>query len=82
MFKKIHDIYALRVALLEIGLWYPAVKVTLGGADQTCPKAAVVNVLEPRKYKEVVFKCLSGNFGVGNYKGRLETTAGFPTPDR
>jgi hypothetical protein len=27
MFKKIHDIYALGVVLLEIGLWYPAVKV-------------------------------------------------------
>ncbi|KAK4222139.1 hypothetical protein QBC38DRAFT_460730 [Podospora fimiseda] len=49
-FSKIHDIYALGVVLLEIGLWQPVLAMEKVG----------------EKHKDVVLKCLQGNFGVTN----------------
>jgi hypothetical protein len=76
-FKKIHDIYALGVVLLEIGLWEPAVKLEKDMfAHARNPRAVQAQLvkhaqrrLEPRvgrKYKEVVLKCLRGDFGIQN----------------
>jgi hypothetical protein len=74
MFKKIHDIYALGVVLLEIGLWEPAVKLEKNMFSMANNPHAVraqlikhaQRTLESRvgrKYKEVVLKCLTGDFG-------------------
>ncbi|KAK2763148.1 hypothetical protein FQN54_009784 [Arachnomyces sp. PD_36] len=75
MFKKVHDIYALGVVLLEIGLWEPAIKLEKGLFSHVSDPRAVQAQLTKhaqkrlqarvgRKYKEVVLKCLSGDFGV------------------
>lgn len=74
MFSKIHDIYALGVVLLEIGLWQPALTLDKTGFARANPesiKSHLIKHTEKRleskmgtKYKEVVVKCLSGNFGV------------------
>ncbi|KAJ0414706.1 hypothetical protein BJY00DRAFT_305397 [Aspergillus carlsbadensis] len=74
-FKKIHDIYSLGVVLLEIGLWEPAIKLEKNLFAHATNSAAVraqllkhaQRRLESRvgkRYKEVVLKCLSGDFGV------------------
>jgi hypothetical protein len=75
IFTTIHDIYALRVLLLEIGLWEPAInlkKVIVAGASNAYEVQSLLikhaqKHLEHRvgrKYKEVVIKCLTGNFDV------------------
>lgn len=74
-FKKIHDIYALGVVLLEIGLWEPAIKFQKDMfSTATNPRAVKEQLikyaqrrLDSRvglKYKNIVIKCLTGNFGV------------------
>ncbi|KAJ5151045.1 uncharacterized protein N7482_010297 [Penicillium canariense] len=75
MFKKIHDIYALGVVLLEIGLWEPAVKLEKNMfSHANNPRAVQAQLIKHaqrrlesrvgKKYKEVVIKCLTGEFGV------------------
>lgn len=74
MFKKIHDIYALGVVLLEIGLWEPAVRLEKNMFSMANnPHAVRAQLIKHaqrrlesrvgRKYKEVVLKCLTGDFG-------------------
>ncbi|KAI9666469.1 MAG: hypothetical protein M1821_004405 [Bathelium mastoideum] len=76
-FKKLHDIYALGVVLLEIGLWQPALSLEKDHfkrlRDPTlikkCLTAQAEKRLSPRageKYKAVVLKCLNGDFNVTN----------------
>ena len=63
-FKKIHDICSLGVVLLEIGLWEPAIKLQ---RILFAPQSSMRRCLESRagkRYKEVVLKCLQGDFGV------------------
>lgn len=75
MFSKIHDIYALGVVLLEIGLWEPALKLEQNMFAHASNAYAVQSQLikhaqrrlESRvgkKYKEIVIKCLTSNFDV------------------
>ena len=77
MFRKIHDIYALGAILLEIGLWEPAIKLEKNMFAHASKNYAVQAQLIKhaqkrleskvgRKYKEIVIKCLTGNFGVEN----------------
>ena len=74
LFKKIHDIYALGVILLEIGLWEPAIRLErnmfahTGNAYAVQPQLIkhAQKSLESRvgrKYK-VDIKFLTGSFGV------------------
>lgn len=75
MFNKIHDIYALGVVLLEIGLWEPAITLEknrfMYAKDPKNVKARLVMHAERRleskvggKYRDVVLRCLGGDFGV------------------
>lgn len=75
-FTKYHDIYALGIVLLEIGLWEPA--ETMGGNNfqavkqiPTAISGALLKQAERRlahrcgdKFREVVVRCLKGNFGI------------------
>lgn len=76
-FTRLHDIYALGVVLLEIGLWDPALKLQKKEfANATAENASAVRRqlvkhakvrLESkvgRKYRDLVIKCLTGDFGV------------------
>jgi hypothetical protein len=76
MFQKIHDIYALGVVLLEIGIWEPALKFEKDMfARVRNPKAVQAQLAKHarkrleakvgRRYMEVVLRCLTGDFGVG-----------------
>jgi hypothetical protein len=76
MFQKIHDIYALGVVLLEIGIWDPALKFEKDMfARVRNPKAVQMQLVKHarkrleakvgRRYMEVVLRCLTGDFGVG-----------------
>ncbi|KAK4188079.1 hypothetical protein QBC35DRAFT_214964 [Podospora australis] len=76
-FSKIHDIYALRVVLLEIGMWQPVLSLEKSGFSRVKDPLAIqkylIRQVENRlgsrageKYKQVVLKCLRGNFGVTN----------------
>ncbi|KAK3326819.1 hypothetical protein B0H66DRAFT_169662 [Apodospora peruviana] len=76
-FNKIHDIYALGVVLLEIGLWQEALSLEKGRfakiRDPLTIKKQLVKQAEKRlaskmgeKYKEVVLRCLEGRFEVAN----------------
>ncbi|KAJ6128463.1 hypothetical protein N7471_009680 [Penicillium samsonianum] len=75
MFKKIHDIYALGVVLLEIGLWEPAVELEKNMFSRARnPHAVQAQLIKHaqrrleshvgRMYKEVLLKCLTGDFGI------------------
>jgi hypothetical protein len=75
VFKKIHDIYALGVVLLEIGLWEPAIRLETNMFAHAINAYAVQSQLIKhatrrlesrvgRKYKEIVVKCLTSNFSV------------------
>lgn len=77
VFKKIHDIYALGVVLLEIGLWEPALKLETNmfsrAKNPHAVQAQLIKHAEKRlehrvgrRYKDVVLKCLTGYFGVEN----------------
>ncbi|KAI1804418.1 hypothetical protein F4811DRAFT_520533 [Daldinia bambusicola] len=76
-FKKIYDIYALGVVLLEIGLWQQATSLEKSGfarvRDPYAIKKQLVRNAEKRlaskmgeRYKQVVVKCLENGFGVGD----------------
>lgn len=78
MFNKIHDIYALGVVLLEIGLWEPAITLEKNqfkhARDLVDPYVIQAQLQKQtmrrlgsrmgERYKQVVLKCLSGDFGV------------------
>ncbi|KAK2742777.1 hypothetical protein FQN55_007720 [Onygenales sp. PD_40] len=75
LFKKEHDIYALGVVLLEIGLWEPALKLERNRfAHAQDPRAVQAQLVKHarkrleahvgRRYAEAVVKCLTGDFGV------------------
>ncbi|KAK2807869.1 hypothetical protein FQN50_005258 [Emmonsiellopsis sp. PD_5] len=75
LFKKEHDIYALGVVLLEIGLWEPALKLERNQfAHAQDPRAVQAQLVKHarkrlethvgRRYAEAVVKCLTGDFGV------------------
>ncbi|KAI9773189.1 MAG: hypothetical protein M1840_008310 [Geoglossum simile] len=74
-FTKIHDIYALGVVLLEIGLWEPAITLEKNlfalardpYAVQSQLKKHASKRLESRvgeKYKNIVLNCLTGQFDI------------------
>lgn len=75
MFSKIHDIYALGVVLLEIGLWEPAITLEKNGFEYARDGYAIQSQLIKqaerrlesrvgRKYRDAVIKCLKGSFDV------------------
>lgn len=74
-FKPIHDIYALGVVLLEIGLWRPAISMDPDGwknednpfafKDKFVARTKAIGSLPfaaGRAYAEVVRLCLQGDF--------------------
>ncbi|TKA64851.1 hypothetical protein B0A49_06328 [Cryomyces minteri] len=72
-FKKLHDIYALGVVLLEIGLWQPALTLEREQFKRvrdpfTIQKFLVRHASKTlplqvgEKYTEVVVRCLTGDF--------------------
>ncbi|KAA8899142.1 hypothetical protein FN846DRAFT_960926 [Sphaerosporella brunnea] len=76
-FTKIHDIYALGVVLLEIGLWQPAVELERGGFATVTDPRGIQKQLQKHaskrlrdkvgeKYTNIVLKCLAGDFNVPN----------------
>ncbi|KAK2745079.1 hypothetical protein CKAH01_18296 [Colletotrichum kahawae] len=75
IFNKIHDIYALGVVLLEIGLWQPVLTLERSGfskvRDPHAIKKHLIKHAEKRlgakmgdKYQKVVLKCLKGDFKI------------------
>ena len=76
-FTKLHDIYALGVVLLEIGLWAPAISLQSNRfATVKDPKTIQEQLMKHArkrlsshlgtKYRDLVLKCLTGDFGVTN----------------
>ena len=73
-FKRVHDIYALGVVLLEIGLWTPAItlvgKLSQQGKPEDIMKRllwhAEVNlpVKVGEKFRDATIRCLSSSFNV------------------
>ncbi|UKZ69954.1 uncharacterized protein TrAtP1_010957 [Trichoderma atroviride] len=71
-FTKLHDIYAMGVVLLEIGLWQPALALKKSGFARVQTKTIteiLIRHAEKRlgakmgeKYQAVVLACLRGNF--------------------
>ena len=90
-FRKIHDVYAFGVLLLEIGLWqvardmFPSKLETRGLLPGNIKKELVRNAKERLghymgcRYKKVVLACLEGTFGFDleedNTKGTKLMTA-------
>ena len=84
IFNKTHDIYALGVVLLEIGLWEPAITLEKNHfAFTTDPGYIRARLLQQaerrleskvgRKYRDLVLRCLNGDFDVQNdSKGDLK----------
>ncbi|KAJ0357265.1 hypothetical protein COL154_010308 [Colletotrichum chrysophilum] len=75
IFNKIHDIYALGVVLLEIGLWQPVLTLEKSGfskvRDPNAIKKHLIKHAEKRlgakmgdNYQKVVLNCLKGDFKV------------------
>ncbi|KAH6683400.1 hypothetical protein B0J14DRAFT_146440 [Halenospora varia] len=74
-FSILHDVYALGVVLLEIGLWKQARTISKSGFSKVKSGAPVKEKLESwasdlklgsamgRRYQEIVLKCLQGDFG-------------------
>jgi len=73
-FQRIHDIYALGVLLLEIGLWTP-VKALIGTSGMSLEPDAIARRLSQHaevnlpvkvgnRFRDVTMRCLSGDFGV------------------
>ncbi|GAP82493.2 putative protein kinase-like [Rosellinia necatrix] len=76
-FNKMHDIYALGVVLLEIGLWQEASSLEKSGfsryPEPHAIKKHIIRHAEKRLgakmgggYQSVVLKCLQGSFDVAN----------------
>ncbi|OJD40375.1 protein kinase-like [Diplodia corticola] len=74
-FNKLHDIYALGVVLLEIGLWQPAITICKDQLRRTRDPLTIHQLLVRRaekylgqktgpKYRKAVLDCLRGDFGV------------------
>jgi len=73
-FKRIHDIYALGVVLLEIGLWTPAMnligRLSESGKPEDISKRLIwhaehnLPVKVGIKFRDVTVRCLTGDFGV------------------
>ena len=73
-FRRIHDIYALGVVLLEIGLWTPAMtligRLSESGKPEEISKRLIwhaehnLPVKVGIKFRDVTVRCLSGVFGV------------------
>jgi len=73
-FKRIHDIYALGVVLLEIGLWTPAWKLvgklSQGGIPEDIARRLSwhadhnLPIQVGDKFRDVTHRCLSGDFDV------------------
>jgi hypothetical protein len=90
-FTKLHDIYALGIVLLEIGIWETALKMGGDGIGDARNPLKVQKWyikqaerrLETRmgkKYKDVVLKCLKGEFGVSpgmDTQGELKLQQAF-----
>ncbi|KAF1993521.1 hypothetical protein P154DRAFT_582720 [Amniculicola lignicola CBS 123094] len=77
MFNKVHDIYALGVVLLEIGLWQRAITLEKNQFKTARDPFVIQNQLLKQaqrrlgdkmgeKYQQVVIACLTGQFGVQN----------------
>jgi len=77
VFNKLHDIYALGVVLLEIGLWEPALSLERNSFAHVKNPKAVRDQLRKHaeqrlgsrvgeKYKNIVLQCLEGQFDVSN----------------
>ncbi|KAF2012844.1 hypothetical protein BU24DRAFT_374656 [Aaosphaeria arxii CBS 175.79] len=75
MFNKIHDIYALGVVLLEIGLWQRAITLEKNhfrtARDPYVIQSQLIKQAQRRlhdkmgdKYQKIVIACLTGEFGV------------------
>jgi hypothetical protein len=75
VFTKIHDIYALGVVLLEIGLWEPAIKLEKNmfahAKDNYAIQSQLIKHAQKRlesrvgkKYRDAVVTCLTGKFDV------------------
>lgn len=79
-FNKLHDIYALGVVLLELGLWQPALDL-LGRTAATGSNAPDPHTVHSRlvrhaerrlaskmgnRYRDVVLRCLGGDLGVAD----------------
>jgi hypothetical protein len=81
-FNVMHDVYALGVVLLEIGIWRQAITLsrsrftgaqTGSSVQQTLILNASRLVLRAsmgRRYQEVVLRCLRGDFG--DFEGTVE----------
>ncbi|KAF2848105.1 hypothetical protein T440DRAFT_429324 [Plenodomus tracheiphilus IPT5] len=74
-FAKIHDIYALGVVLLEIGLWRPVLSLEKDSFKRVSDPRTIQNYLIKKaekslpfqmgdRYKDIVVRCLTGNFDV------------------
>ena len=74
-FKKIHDLYALGVVLLEIGIWRSAITLERNHFAHAKEPMAITNhlikharkhveVQMGEKYRDIVLKCLTGDFNV------------------
>lgn len=74
-FSILHDVYALGVVLLEIGLWKQARTISKSGFSRVMSGLPVKEKLESwasdlklgsamgRRYQEIVLKCLQSDFG-------------------
>ncbi|MCJ1327910.1 hypothetical protein MMC10_004585 [Thelotrema lepadinum] len=73
LFNKIHDIYALGVVLLEIGLWQAAITLERQHFQRVHDPVSIKNYLVKQagkhlgsktgdKFKSLVIKCLTGDF--------------------
>lgn len=74
-FNILHDVYALGVVLLEIGLWKQARTISKSGFSRVMSGLPVKEKLESwasdlklgsamgRRYQEIVLKCLQSDFG-------------------
>lgn len=74
-FNVVHDVYALGVVLLEIGLWRQAITLSRSKFAGTQTGASVQQLMIAnasrlllrssmgRRYQEVVLKCLTHDFG-------------------
>ncbi|OMP87512.1 hypothetical protein BK809_0007599 [Diplodia seriata] len=90
-FSKIHDIYALGVVLLEIGLWQQAITLERNqfrnARNPDVIRDQLLNQAQRRlsdkmghKYQDIVMKCLSTDFGVrDDTKGDLKLQQAFRT---
>ncbi|EJT75451.1 hypothetical protein GGTG_05385 [Gaeumannomyces tritici R3-111a-1] len=80
LFNKLHDIYALGVVLLELGLWRPALdllgRTVATGSNAPDPRSVHRHLVRHAerhlaskmgsRYRDVVLRCLSGDFGVAD----------------